>query len=102
MSIIFWILIFLFYSFQAYCSKQANNDSKLFFYLTWFIGFIPFWALVAKHSKNLIYDGMLYDFCILISYILTFILLGCGENFNKMNWIGLILIISGFALMRIK
>ncbi len=58
-------------------------------------------VIVTRISKNLLFNGMLYDNLMFLTYAITLILLGVGLNFNNCQWIGLVFIILGSILLRI-
>lgn len=54
----------------SYCSCQTNQTGALnrYFIITWLLGCIPVWALVSYFSKNIVFDGIVYDLIILVVY----------------------------------
>lgn len=62
----------------------------------------PCWCLAAYFSKNLIFDGVLFDLVITLSGILFFVILGQGATFTTINWIGTVVVTIGLILMRLK
>ena len=100
---LWWVpVVLLWYMVYAWISK-LNNDLRTsgIFINTLLFGICPFWAIVSRISKNIIFDGMLYDIIIFTSYLLTMGLLGAGKDFTAFNWLGAGLIITGFILMKI-
>ena len=60
------------------------------------------WALVAKYSKNLVFDGLLYDTVMVLVYTLSIsFLTGDQLNWSWYNWIGVCVVVVGFILMKI-
>ena len=95
------IPIFLWYCFQAYVSKISNLKGSSWWMLVWFIGMIPIWALISKYSTNLLIDGIIFDLVLFFAYVITFAVLGAGSAFVVSQWIGLVLIIVGFVLLKV-
>jgi hypothetical protein len=61
----------------------------------------PFWIMVTRVSKNLLFDGMLYDNIMFLTYITTLIMLRAGDKFLLHHWVGLGLVVIGSILMRV-
>lgn len=97
-----WIPITIVYNFVAcWVSVKYNNTD---FIRSWlFIGslaFIPTWAIAGYFSRNLIFDGMLYDLMLIMTtpFIMTY--LGQAQNFSMINWIGVSLALIGVFLVK--
>ena len=97
-----WILIFGFYCFHAFINKQNNDFGGKWFYFAWLISILPVFPLVARYSKNILIDGMIFDVILFLSYVGTMLYLGAGEKFVLIQWIGLIITILGFILMKVR
>lgn len=102
MNIYLWVLIFCFYCFQAYISRLNNIFGGTWFWFAWLISVIPIWTLIARHSKSLLIDGIIYDILLFLSYVITLIFLGEGKVFNWLQWIGLGITIIGVFLMKVR
>jgi hypothetical protein len=61
----------------------------------------PFWLIISRVSKNILFDGMLYDNILFTTYIFTMIALGAGEKFTVHQWIGVALVALGSIMMRV-
>lgn len=96
-----WIpLTITIYACQAYFSQQNKHHGGIWFYILWISGMIPLWGWVSKYSKDLLFDGMIYDVILFLSYALTTIALGEGGDFGLKQWIALIVITFGFILLK--
>ncbi len=96
------IAVILWYALYAYISKQNNTaDSIKWFILTLAMGFCPFWAIISRSSKRLLFDALLYDTLLFIGQYFMFILLGCAIHYKFINWVGFGFILSGFILIRL-
>lgn len=85
----------------AWMARQVNlNPSSLYFYVIFLA--IPVWPFIARLSKNLMFDGMMYDFIMTIAYTLTFVFMGTGQNFNFIQWVGVFLSLVGLILMKVQ
>jgi hypothetical protein len=102
MFYLLWVpLLMLMHSLLGYASVQANNNSKSWFYISWLLICIPVWPMVAKYSKNIVFDGLLFDSIMLITYSFAVIII-CKqyETLKFINFIGFFLVISGLILFR--
>lgn len=88
---------------SAYLSYKTNlSPDKMWFYLTVLIGMIPVWAIVAKYSRNLSADGLLYDIIItLIYYPALLYFSGTLGNMQWYQWLGFALAAGGAFLVRL-
>jgi len=59
------------------------------------------WPLIARYSRNILVDGLLYDLIIFFTFYATMVFLGSAQRFNDWQWGGCALVIVGFALMKI-
>src|SRR3989339_2118410 len=67
------------------------------------IGFniLPLWAIFSRYSKNIIFDELLFNFCLIGSYLITVALLDNTNAFSLVNWLGLLIAFVGFILMKL-
>lgn len=63
--------------------------------------FAPVWIIVTRVSKNLIFDGMLFDNLLFLSLAATLVCLGAARGFAVHQWAGLGLVVVGAVLMRL-
>lgn len=86
----------------AYCSIKNNLiKSDLWFWITFFVGLCPLWAFVSKYSKNLVFDGFLYDIVLSLSFYMAILCLGAGKGFTFINYVGVSMIMLGFIFLKI-
>lgn len=102
MNLIWWTLIFIFYCGHSWINKQNNDLGGKWLLFAWLISIIPVFPLVARFSKDLLFDGMLFDFIMAFSYIVTLLYLGAGKAFTFVQWAGLALTVIGFVLMKVR
>jgi len=98
-----WIIIVLLNNaVSAYTSKQAN-DTKAWSWViaTYISGCIGLWPLVARSSKNLVFDGFLYDTMIFTGFYITLLCLGAAKGFGPYQWTASILIFVGLILFKL-
>ena len=101
-----WVpVVCLIYGCYAYITKK-NNDSEGVFWFWCLFGYglvaSGFWSIFSKFSKNILIDGFIYDFFVILSSVVTLIYLGSGENLNKIQWIGIVFVFVGIILMKIQ
>jgi len=107
-----WVPLTIFYYFIFSWLSKWNNDHALdgivwykqlnFWVLFLWGAFCPLWLIVSRITKNITFDGMLYDNIMFLTFIGTMTMLGAGSKFATHQWIGVALIILGSVLMRIK
>lgn len=99
-----WIsLIIVFYIFYTYVSHQNNLHGGKWMWILLLLGIFPGWVIISRYSKNLMFDGMLYDVIMFLTYaVFIGFLTGQFLKFNWSQWIGFIMILTGFILMRMK
>ena len=87
---------------SGYLSVKLNQtQNNTWFFLSWGLVLIPIWQLVAKYSKNLIFDGLIFDVIIIIVYTLS--TLYFSKNYQQLTWVnimGLIIIFIGIFLFK--
>lgn len=106
-----WIpTVICYYFVYSYLSK-VNNDhsdiepwytSKYLWVMSVYGLLCPFWLIISRISKNLLFDGMLYDNIMFLTYVTTMILLKSGDKFLPHHWVGLGLVVFGSILMRVS
>ena len=105
---LFWIpLVFFYYCFYNWLSVKNNSCqlqwySSKWFWGMYFVGFLnPFWLIISKTSKQLVLDGFLYDFTLMISFPISMYFFGKMVEFNKIQYIGVFVIFVGFILLKL-
>ena len=95
-----WIIpLTLIMTVNAYVSTKAN-DFK-YFLLLWSLALIPSWALIAKFSKNIFLDALVYDSLVAIVYAIA-LLYFSQTKVSPPLIIGTILCTLGIILVAIK
>jgi hypothetical protein len=105
MFYIIWVpSVILLYTAMGWLAVKNNAVENKWYLISFLIvQLIPLWVIVTKFSKNLIFDGMLYDVLI---FLVSTISIGYFSNqifhFNIIQYIGLAMVTIGFILMQIK
>jgi len=100
---LYWIPIaIIYYIIYAMFSKYANDyDSLKYTIALFFLQAFGLWPIVARYSDNLIRDGLLFDFVIIITFYGTMLIMGCGRNFSVAQWVGTITALVGILMIKV-
>jgi presenilin-like A22 family membrane protease len=99
----YWIIpVIFFYIFSAYSSIRINQGSNSWFFINWLVGLIPFWGLVAKYSKNVVFDGIVYDIVMTVTYLVAIcIMTRTFENFSLIKILGIVVVLGGLLMLKV-
>ncbi len=100
----FWWIpsLFIYYFIYYWLSIQNNELGGKWFWIMFVFGALcPLWLFVSRISKNIVFDGMLFDVLLFFVFPFTMIIFGKTVHFNVLQWIGLIIICVGFILLQI-
>ncbi len=84
--------------FSAWLSYKTNLNSK-FFVAIYLFSLVQVWPFVAKFSKNLLFDAVLYDLILIITYTSVLIYF-TKTDLKIINYIGLGLLFLGMLLFK--
>ena len=89
----------IFYIAMAWMSVYAKNGWG------WVIAMMllqcfGLWPIIARYSKNIVFDAIIFDTLILLTFFGVLMLMGQMESFKTSQWIGLVLAIAGILLMK--
>ena len=104
MHYLWWVpCIIIYYTIMAWMTKQ-NNDLGGTWPWSWKLyvygALCPWWVLVSCVSKNIIFEALLNDIILALTFTITFYFLGAGEEFSIRNWVGVAVVIIGFVLVK--
>lgn len=97
-----WVpTVVVYYVGYSWLSKQ-NNDigGKWFWFMFAYGAACPLWLIVSRISKNLLFDGVLYDNLMFLTYVGAMIFLGAHARMTAHQWVGLGLVVLGSVLLR--
>ncbi len=101
----FWWVpcVIVIYLVQGYSSfrNNENNTWPGWFYLIWIVNIVPLWAFVSKYSKNIMFDGFLYDILLFFSFYTAMLFAGGSSKIDRLGWAGVLLIMVGFVLLKV-
>ena len=88
---------------SAYFSYRASNGGDVrWFWYTFILGFAPTWAIVARYSKDLVSDAVLYDILVSVVYFIAMIVF--TRQWATLQWwkyMGFAMAVTGTIVMRI-
>lgn len=87
-------------SVQAWMSVKNNETHGGYFWWIFLAGQVPIWAYVSARSKELVFDGILYDVIAVPCYMIVMAYF-CKQQLTQMTWIGLGIAISGIVIMKL-
>lgn len=98
-----WVpIVVAYYCIGAYLSKSTNNSTAIWWLYVLFVwNALGIWPIVAKYSKNLLFDAMLYDAICLFAYYVTLLSLGDAKTLSIYQWVGCIMVLVGMILFKI-
>lgn len=85
----------------AYVTSKLNiGGSNIWFALSLMSACVPIWTFMAKYSKRIVLDGVLYDILMFLSYTIAIAFFAkIGSRWNILQWVGLILCSIGLLVM---
>ncbi len=98
-----WVLLAIaLYGLYAYFSVQSNinPDNWKFVGIVWLCQCLGFWPLLARHSNNILLDGIIYDSIVLFVFYIVIIASGAGSSFTPWQWLGTGMVIIGSGLIK--
>lgn len=100
---VFWVpCAVVYYVFYSWLAKQNNELGGGWSYAMFIFGALcPFWLIVSKYSRRLLFDGMLYDNVMFLTYVGTMVVLGAHGRLSCWQWVGVSLVVVGSVLMRV-
>lgn len=104
MHYLWWIpSVIVWYAVYSWMSKQNNDLGGKWFWFMVLYGMTGIlWVPVSRVSKDIVFDALLYDVIIALTFVSTLFYLGCGEKFAWPNWFGVAMVMIGFVLMKIN
>lgn len=106
-SILFYIIfisvVCVHYGLYAYLSLKNNNAVNNTYAIYMFLlgCFGQYWIIVSRLSKNIIFDSIIYDLAIIISYFSVLIFFN-QSTFSLFQKIGLAFVLLGLCLMHLR
>ncbi len=96
-----WLpLVMLEYFLVGYLTVK-NNQGAGWGLLLWVAGALPIWTLISKYSNDLVFDGLLFDVTMVLTYTLTVVsLTGSWSKLSTMQFIGMALVFFGLYFIR--
>lgn len=99
-----WVIVTIASSMLAgYLSYKANvsKQTSWAIYL-WALNILPIWAIVARYSKRILFDGILYDTLLVITYTSTVLFLtNKSAPLNTIQTISVIIIVLSLIVFKL-
>lgn len=89
----------IYYTLVAVLSVYAKESWKWVIILQ-LMGLVSLWGIVARYSKNLVADGMIFDLLILSTFYGTMLVMGQSKGYTIPQWIGFGLCLVGILLIK--
>lgn len=97
-----WIPVIAIVSiFQAYITIRSNAYGGIWVYIVLISSINPAWALITRISKDIVFDGFVYDITASIFYAIA--ILYFSDSFHKFSvsqYTGIIVILLGMFLFK--
>lgn len=89
-----WVpIVIAYYACYSWMSKKNNDYGGKWLLIMFVYGALwPGWIVVSRISKRLLFDGMLFDNLMFLTYVVTLMALGAHGKFTTHQWIGLFLV----------
>jgi len=99
-----WVpIVVVYYVGLTWISKQNNDIGGKWLYIMYLYGAVwPGWIVVSRISKRLLFDGMLFDNLMFLTYVVTLMFLGAHGKLTTHQWVGIGFVVVGSILMRIE
>ncbi len=104
MYYLIWVpLAFFFYFFETWLIVKSNTLGGRWFWYAMIPCCFPLWLLISRYSKDLLFDGMVYDVMIFLGCALAAgYFTGKFFTFTWTQWVGLALFCIGLFLVKYK
>ena len=99
-----WVpIVFAYYCFYNWMGWQNNQEgsSQFWVYGMMVTGFLQLWVIISRYSTNILFDGMLYDILLFLTFPLSMWYMGETNTFSIQQWIGLIVVVIGFLILKV-
>jgi len=100
-----WIIaVILINIWAAFTTEKVNSThSSFWFCASWSVAFLPLWPVVSNYSKSLIFDGILFDVLMVVTYTIAIIIFTKSfETLKIHNYLGLLIVVFGLFLIKYK
>ena len=70
---------------------------------TWMVSVVPLWTFIAKYSKNLVADAVIYDTLVTVTYFLVLLVL--TKQVGVIRWwqvLGFLMALGGSFLVKLR
>lgn len=87
----------------AWLSQLSNQNPSSWRCFLWLYlcNTVSVWPLVARYSKHLLFDALLYDVIMFFVYYGVLIGMGTNRTLTPLQWIAMSLVATGMLLMKL-
>jgi multidrug transporter EmrE-like cation transporter len=78
--------------------NQAGNNAAAVW--MWIIGALPIWITISRFSRNILFDAMLYDSLLTLTYAVGIAYFG-DKILTPMNYVGMCLVFAGVLMVKL-
>jgi hypothetical protein len=99
----YWFVIplILIYTLVSWLTKRTQEENGgWYFYALYGTGLLSLWPWVAKYSKDVLKDGLIYDVLMTLTYIVAMAAMGAGDGYTIKQWVGVFIVFVGFVIMK--
>lgn len=89
------------YFLVAYTTHRSNVNGGGWFYVNWLFGVLPVWPLLARYSKDIVFDSFVFDASMIIAYTISILYFTKSfQKFGPYQYAGCLVILAGLALFK--
>jgi len=94
-----WYFIYTWFIYK----NSLTATYGMYFWIGAVFGAFPLWLLISKHSKDVMFDGMIYDIVLFLGCAIgAGFFTGKIYSFNTTQWFGFLLVVLGFFMVKFK
>ena len=102
MSYYIWIPIsILSFLLQAWLTYKNNVEGGKWLWIYTILGTLSLWPFISRYSKNLMFDALLFDLVLIVSYGIGIAYL-TNVKFEINQWIGMGIMFVGIILFKVR
>lgn len=91
------------YTWFVFKNNLAATPYGMWFWIAAAFGAFPLWILISRYSKDIMFDGMLYDIVLFLGCAIgAGVFTGKIATFNTLQWSGFFLIMIGLLMVKYK
>lgn len=101
-TLLIWVVIIIWYAIYGWVSIKSNEvKTNGWMLANILVGICPLWAIIARYSKNIMWDGIIYDVLVFSAFYAALLYFGHEMNFGPKQLLGLGLIGAGMLIYKL-